>query len=435
MRHFGGIPQGVSVWKDQGGTWHHADVVYAGGGRYIAFVDGVVVSDTTDEGIFTAQEHYLGGHEYEVSESKATELRAAGFFVGGHFTTEEDRWSAFAVASANNLEWKGGDACASLARPDGTSLWTYADNIIGIINGAGFYTSGLPTRNALLQRSALGVLTQPKPEGSHPAWTNPTPGHWWWPMDLTNDGLGLDGPVYVIALDMTTGATFGVITQNQILTLSAFATIADTDNLSAGDDFFVATSHYKDDAAGFHYVIGHEFLRSDPEILFTDRVFNHLARVPIGSFATPAAWQYWDGNTWTSTQSRAVRLQDDKGSDIEGSGATLTKVGSDYILAETHIRIPGARLYHSTSVTGPYTFYHQANTPQDPVAGQIPPQNLAYAYYQPKFHEHLNPNANTLVLSYNRNTLPWSDSGLTPAPITTIHHSTFMPQFIYVPTP
>jgi hypothetical protein len=420
LKYYGATPTGATVYKD-GSGWHQGQYPYAG--------------RTDAPGLNQALEYYLGGHTYEISDAKATELIAAGFQVGGHLNTEEQRWVDFAINSINSLEWKGGDGMASLLRPDNTTLWTSADNIIGSIDPAtGFYIGGLPTRNALLSRDPNGVITQPKPNpGSHPAWPHPSaPTDWWWPLDRINDGAGTDGSVVLLALHMTEGGAFGTFVGNDLLTLSAFGTIADTDTILAPTDFFMVHSVYKDDSAGYHYIIGQEFTRQDPNWLLTYDAFTRLARVPIGSLTNIAAWQYWTGSTWGADQALSVRLMDNHHTEIHGN-STMTKVGNYYVIATTQYRSPGVRLLYSTTPQGPYTFYHETETPKAPIAGQSPPPNQQYAYYQPKFHEWLFPNASMMVLSYHRNTT--SFPGVSGPPLSTIHASTYCPQFIYAPPP
>lgn len=85
--HYGAWAEGQTVWKDSGGTWHTQLSPYQGGSTDRVFYDGVLTSEEgPDEGLATAEQVYLGGHVYEVSDSVATELTSAGF--GSYLNTE-----------------------------------------------------------------------------------------------------------------------------------------------------------------------------------------------------------------------------------------------------------------------------------------------------------------------------------------------------------
>lgn len=440
FRFYDSQRQGKTVWKDSLGAWHTESFPYAGGSDSVVHNDDETVTIIDASGLETAQEIYLGGHEYEVSDAKADELRAAGFYVGGHWDAMEQDWINYSITSENNKAYKGGDAAASLLRPGDLVLWTFADNLIGTVTAEGIYIFVLPTRNAICLRgtAGFGPISQLYPEGNHPAWNHTDPTNfWWWPIDLINDGTGTAGTVFVFCWE--TGVqpgSFGHLFRNSLLELDIFGGRAATYNLEVpGETFFIQSCHH-DDAAGFHYVTGLEFdLKAGGYNNYNlhTRTFSRIGRIPIGSLASiAAAIQYWNGSAWVSDQSAAARMKTVQGEDLEGN-IDLTKHGSTWVLAAMSTAEPTVRLYTSSSPQGPWRFYYESHVHKPPAAGGVPMGNSAYANYQPKFHEHLAPNANHLVLTYNRNIFT-KVPGDGP-PLNTLHVSTFTPQFVYLPAP
>lgn len=436
-RFFGSWATGKTVWKDSLGVWHAELDPYLGGAVHTVH-DGATTTVTgPDEGLATAQEVYQGGHVHPITDTKASELMAAGFTVGGHWDTEEARWSNFAINSVVNKEYKGGDSAASLYRPETTSLWVFADNFIGTVTAGGLYIAALPARNALLVRAADGTITQSFPEGNFPAWTNPTGGNWWWPIDIINDGAGTGGDAFVACWEVTTGGNFGHLLRNEILQLGIFGNRVASFEVETDGTFFVQAV-YKDDTSGFHYLLGLEYdlERGGVDTYSTNtRTFTRLARCPIGNLASIAsAIQYWNGTAWTSSPAALPRFVDVHGNPIDGT-ADLTKVGATWVLMTMTTATPNLTLWRSPAVTGPWTRFHVTDSLHNPPAGGSQPTSPSqYAYYLPKFHEHLNPNAAHLVATYNRNIFTAAGQTGNP-PLTDLHVSTFTPQFVYLPAP
>src|SRR5678816_2120349 len=131
-----------------------------------------------------------------------------------------------------------------------------------------------------------------------------------------------------------------------------------------------------------------------------------IARAPLGTLDSPLNWQYWNGSTWATDQEVQVRQKAGRLVDINNQmldGITdLTKVGDDYILALINTRSPAVNLYKSTTPQGPWTWYHVVDEPDRvPDKGKNPPQWGKYWSGFPKFHEYLNPNPTTLVISFS----------------------------------
>lgn len=424
---------GLTVWKDQADEWHSQLYPNSGGDIHTSYYNGKVTSvSDPGVGIDTAKEVYHGGHEYPVTDAKADELRAAGFFVGGHWDAEETNWINYALTSEINKAFKGGDGCASVANADGSSAWVFADNLIGTITAEGIYIFALPTRNAVLTRSAAGVLGQVYPEGSHPAWSHPNPLNWWWCIDVINDGLGFDGTRYVSCWEVTSGGSFGEPISNNLLQLNAFLGRTATIDLPTPTRIFYIQSIYKDDVAGYHYIHGNEWFPPDFHTLET-HTHARLARCPIGQLATlSTSIEYWDGTTWTASQTSAPRIKAVDGREIEGN-VDVTKVGSDYILISVGIKKHYMTVYKSPTITGPWQEYHQLYIHKPPIAGALAHPPVVYGYYLPKFHEWMSPTPTHLVATVNRNVFTThAGKGIAS---NTLHVSNFTPKFLYVPTP
>ena len=442
MRYYRAQKTGMTVWQDQAGAWHSSLNPYQGGDVWRNYDDGQLVSTTGPaEGLATAQSVYLGGHSYPISDLQAVQLMLAGFVVGGHWDTEESRWVTFCINSIVSKEYKGGDSAASVLLADGRSLWVFADNFIGSTTPQGFYNPVLPTRNALMVRAADGTLTQAFPEGNHPAWTDPQAPFHWWPIDIVNDGLGTAGSNYVACWEVNgtlTGNNFGHLVRNEILALSFFSTVASTEELETPTEDFFIQAMAKDDDTGFHYILGLEFDKFaggyDKYSLTTD-TFTRLARCPIGSLgALNANIRYYNQtlDTW-GTSSNVPRLRDAQGNVIQGN-ADMRKVGDTYILLTLPVHAPVLTMYTAPDPTGPWVLFHQTEDLSLDPPGATPFGPSHYAYYLPKFHPELDPNPQHLIATYNRNIFTNPNTSGTPI-LSTMHCKTFVPQFIFLPSP
>lgn len=410
MSKYGGVAKGRTVIKVDG-IWRVLDYPYAG--------------RPDAPGLDQADEYFLGGHVYDITEAKADELMAAGFPVQGHIESEEQKWVDYAIGSTPNVAYKGGDGCSSQFQPAGnTYIWLFADTLIGTNTGE-YYDFVLPVRNSLVVQDVNRNITSQVYHNfvNGPAFEHPSaPDKWWWPIDLIDEG----GTTRVCCWEVEWGGIFGHIIQSSILTLNAFGQVAGVVDLaSPTENFFIQNVWEEED---FFYVSGLEYdvNRGGYDNYHIDtQTFTRLARVPQGSFNTVAAWEYWDGNTWTSSQARAARLQDNHYTDIVGDTA-LTKVGDTYILAAKGTIQPGVRVFSSPTITGPYRFQYEVEA-----EGGQTMHAKTLATYLPKFHEHMFPAGDhTMVLTYNTNLF-----GSTGAAITDMKLETFCPNFLYLPVP
>ncbi len=458
-RHYGNYDCGTTVWKDAQGNWHNSMVPYQGGFNHRNYNGDTFTStsDTSVDSLANATEVYMGGSTYNITESKADELRAAGFFVGGHWTSEENKWTNYVLASPVNRGFKGGDASSSIQLvADGRTLYSHADTFIGDVDANGFVIGGGVVKNSLIIRNADGTLDPNQiyaAGGASPAWQHPNhPGIGFTPMDMIYDGIGtaVDNILVVGWAEPTVyGASKGeglIMRMTVFLSPSSFTDYPLVDNpyeILPSQGKFNVTSVYNDSIAGFHYIVGRDQdlsrVLSYPFLTFpqgNQTQYVRMARVPLGQLDIPANWQYWTGSAWVTGQEPTVLYEGSKIRDINNNAldglVDITRVGNDYILALITARSPAVYCYKSTSITGPYRLYHTADNPDRvPDSGFSPPRGTQFWSGFPKFQEHLNPNAQTLLISHSHGTFKLNGANYSDPN----HASQFTPNFVYLPTP
>jgi hypothetical protein len=80
-RHYGNYQCGITVWRDQLGTYHQSQMPYQGGGVDKHFNDDetTYIPDTDVNSLANATEVYIGGSSYNITSQQATDLTAAGY--------------------------------------------------------------------------------------------------------------------------------------------------------------------------------------------------------------------------------------------------------------------------------------------------------------------------------------------------------------------
>lgn len=445
-RHFGNHQGSASVWRDPGGAYHSTMVPYHGGGSYRSFNNGLLVANTVDDvnkSLANATEVYLGGSVYPVDDAKAAQLRAAGFFVGGHWESEEDKWTSYVLVSEVDKGFKAGDATAATTITTG-SMTSHADTGFGTVDADGFVTLNGIVKNSVVLQDLTGVITSQiyAGAGAQPAWHHPLGGVGFTVMDLTHTTLDPTSNVVAIGWSEPTDFTNPGM-QGIVMTCNVFLGADTFSNVSVEEGKFFPLSVYNDTT--YHYILGrHPDLTTYQFFEPISGLFNsgnirestRLARVPIGQIMTIGNWQWWDGDSWTSDQVAACRVEESKLQDIQGfpiEGLTdLTKVGSDYIIVAMSNRSTALRLYKSKNVEGPYTLYHTAMNPdRPPDKGPSPPLNTKWWNGFPKFQEHKNPDANHLVVSHSHQVFVPNAA----YPSGPVHASIRRPNFVFCPVP
>lgn len=79
MRYYGAVTTGVTIWKDQNNIYHRSQYPYQAGATHTVFNDASVQVIQEPPGLADAQEVYLGGHTYQITDAQAVQLFAAGF--------------------------------------------------------------------------------------------------------------------------------------------------------------------------------------------------------------------------------------------------------------------------------------------------------------------------------------------------------------------
>lgn len=420
FQHFQ-VPGGQTVWIDQSDQVHIEEYPY-------------------QDDLTNAKRVWEGGHLHQITDLDALLLLSLGLPVSGHYETEEQKWIDYALQAAPNLEWMSGDGFATQKLADNTGLAIFADNAVGTLDSDGYYDVVNVSRNALfVTDSSNNISGQVLINGNeHTPLRSLTPGNWYWPLDITLDGSG-DGAltnIVIGALELAPGGIIGDLQSNVLLTLTGFGTISTRTPVTIWSDTYELHNIYNDTT--HHYIIAHAINPSDP---FSP--FFIMARAPIGQLLTIASWENWTDSGWSSVGLPAP-LKNNKGQVLTGSGVTITKTATKYVLAITSIREQAVDLYHATVPQGPYTYYHTSSHPNppkglasDPKTKGARPKGQYFAYYQPKFHEHLSPSPTlNLILSYNRNVFSEGFPYLSAAPVSNEYHvSTGCPQFVFVPTP
>jgi len=433
---------------------------YQGGNAYRVFNNGLLISETFDDpliSIANAVEVYLGGHTYDVSEAKATELRAAGFFVGGFWEAEHTRWEQYVLTSEVDRAFKTGDATCSIQIPvTNQGLWIHADTIVGT------YVDEFIDSTALVKNSAILIHNTNRTHdgqiyssgsGIDPAWAHPVGGEGlpgFTPMDAVWDsgvpGTG-DPLVFGWAEPTVAGVAFqeGLICRlNAFLGVNSFTEYPVIYEGSPVSAHFLVTAVHTN--AGFHYMLARHwnlnpvlpggFALGAPFVNGAQTNFNRLARCPVNNGSDFSQWTFWDGTQWTSDQSQAVHsdraiLRDTHGEKIDAI-CDITFHNNQWVLAAIHPGRPNINLYTATNITDPWHLYYQSTTaPRNARVGKSPPQNLEWWFGYPKFHEYLNPDSNTFLVTSNQgkfNPILGQDQG--PE-----HSSTCVPVFHYLPKP
>lgn len=448
MSFYGAVPTGETVWKDQSGTFHKSQYPFLGDQEFRTFVDGELVSSIVGApGLLDATEVYLGGHTYEVTEAKRTELVAAGFFVGGHWDSEEDKWITFATNSTVNRGFKAGDATASIFDPSGgLSLWSHADTLIGDVDSEGsIIINGLVKNSCVIRAHPSGTLDGQifGGAGTSPAWKHPShPSIGFTPMDMVYNSAG-QNPTDIVVIGWAEPTSFDTpFQEGLVMQLAGFGSAGTFHSYSMVNGKFGITSVFTD--TNFHYILGREpditlmlpggFTPGAPFNNNAQKNWIHLGRAPIGQLTNPSSWEYWSGTAWNSSSTVLTehsRLRDNQNNTLDGL-VDLTKVGDEYVLILIHPSSPTVWCYKSSTITGPWDLYHLADNPDRiPDGGSHPPSGLRYWSGFPKFHEYLNPDSLTLLISHSHGVY----NPVIGAPQGPLHISQGIPNFVFLPTP
>lgn len=206
----------------------------------------------------------------------------------------------------NDRGWSGGDQAASIALPDGRTLWMFGDTVRGAQTAAGPYAAGagMVHNSFLLQdRGCLSAVRGPRGAEVVP---NAVNGDWYWPQSALLERGRL---VVVVARTRRTGngsLDFRTVGEDAaVFSLAgghpSFERIAPLPSSGAADDAAEYGAAVVPDGS-WTYVYGTILVRAP--LVFGRSVT--VARVPAGSFLDRSAWRYWDGRTWARDRHAAA---------------------------------------------------------------------------------------------------------------------------------
>jgi subtilisin family serine protease len=289
--------------------------------------------------------------------------------------------------------WTGGDSTVSAVLPDGRVVWLFSDTFLGTVNPDGSRPKNTPMVNNTLvvQDGAALVDTRHGGSAEWPASlvTPEQPGEFFWVADAVVES----GALKVLYNRYARYGDGGLDVELRGTSLVTFAlpdlTVGSVVDLPLGSAVTWGSALMVD--GGYTYVYG----SSAAPGAFR---FAHVARVPVGDLG--AAWQFWTGSAWSSSEAAAGRLFSGV-----GTAYAVQKVGAEYVLVTQEANLvfdPQFVAYRSGSPTGPFTgpTYLLTAPEQRPGNGRI--------VYAARLHPELAPTGR-LLMSYDVNSLEQDD--------------------------
>ncbi|MHC0432150.1 DUF4185 domain-containing protein [Streptomyces sp. O3] len=344
--------------------------------------------------------------------------------------------------AARDDDWSGGDGTHSVRLPDGRVLWLFSDTYLGRVNPppnlAGQPHSWRAESTPLLRNSGVLMSAAGRLERTLPAplFPDPAPRQWRWPVaakvEARTPGAS-ERVVRVLLWTRETGAgpwIYGVPLATEVATLSLpdlrLEGIVKVSDQSAVADpaSRVLYGTTAVDLDGYTYVFG----GSDEQATARPTSAAHLARVPDGRLAEPAAWEYWDGTGWDTRDRHARPVLGDGDRKGVGSAFTVVRDGSSWVLLTMAAGAEGLTTvtsYWACSPSGPWHGPAKAFVPPLPADSAA---RRDAAAYNPQAHTALGGRGGELVVSYDVN---WLD----PRPQAGLSHITrnvalYRPRFV-----
>ncbi|MGA5325119.1 DUF4185 domain-containing protein [Streptomyces griseoincarnatus] len=335
---------------------------------------------------------------------------------------------------ARTDDWTGGDGTHSVRLPDGRLLWLFSDTFLGQVhrppNPAGEAYAWRDGSAPLVRNSAV-VMRDGRPESTLPAplFPDPAPGSWRWPVAARVEPRSPGASEQVLRVLLWVrrhGAPpwiYGEPLATEVATLTPPALRLESvttvlDQRRVGDlshRVLFGTTLVEED--GWTYVFGGD----DGRPASRAASLAHVARVPEGGLADPAAWEYWDGSGWRSRARPAPVLGDGRRTGV-GSAFTVTRDEGTYVLFTMAAGAEGlatVTAYWACSPAGPWHGPAGAFTPALPAAGT--------AAYNPQAHPELS-RGGRLVLSLDVN---WLETSAAAAMLSR-NVSLYRPRFVTV---
>lgn len=288
--------------------------------------------------------------------------------------------------------WTGGDGAASVALPDGRSVWCFGDSFLGRVRPDRSRAKETPMiRNCLvvqkdnrLDTRHGGTLASPRAR-----FEPKSADQWYWPADAALD----DGKLWVWLWRFESSGT-GMWDWRWIGTDLAALSLPDLRILSITplpNQNRVMYGAAIVESPGYLYVYGVE---ERP-----DRRYLHLARTSRGGLLQP--WQYFDGRRWSSEAGRSARIHQGTANQF-----SVIALAGKYVLITMDDRSPWSRdivAYTADAPSGPWPTLPAALLYRAPLPGD---DIVAYnALAHPQFTRN-----GRWLLSYNVNAV--TDSAL-----------------------
>jgi len=339
----------------------------------------------------------------------------AGWSAADRLTAE---FARYGDDPARTDDWTGGDGTHSLRLPDGRLLWLFSDTYLGPVhappNPAGeshpWRDATAPlVRNSAVVMTAGGRLTATLPA---PLFPDPAPRQWRWPVAARVEPRSPGAAERVVRVVLWTRAAgqapwiYGVPLATEVATLSlpdlrVESIVRVRDERAVADPsrrVLFGTTLVTED--GWSYVFGGD----DGQAAARPVSSAFVARVPEGSLADPAAWEYWTGSGWAAGARPAAVLGDEWRTGV-GSAFSVVRRGGTYVLFTMAAGTRGltdVTSYWACSPTGPW------HGPARVLTAPLPPGEVAA--YNPQAHPELGGGDGRLVLSYDVNWLPTTDA-------------------------
>ncbi len=291
--------------------------------------------------------------------------------------------------------WTGGDSTASVVLPDGRVAWLFSDTFLGTVNADGSRPANTPMVNNTLVVQDAGtnlVATRHGGTAAQPtALVIPTdPDEYYW----VADGLVEGGSMKVLYNSYRRTGEGNLDYEITGTALATFAlpglTLSGVVDLPLGSDIGWGSALLEE--GGFTYIYGTSSGEAGTRL-------GHLARVPTGGLG--GAWQFWNGTTWSATESDAAVL-------LSGVGTAygVQRFGTEFVLVTQDTNLvfnPQVFAYRAPSPTGPFS---------DPVPLLVTPEaepGTSVIVYDARVHPEL-ARSGKLLVSYNVNSLNNADN-------------------------
>ncbi|WP_432118303.1 DUF4185 domain-containing protein [Streptomyces sp. bgisy032] len=339
----------------------------------------------------------------------ACRARTVGSWQADHALTAE--FARYGDDASRTDDWTGGDGTHSVRLPDGRVLWLFSDTYLGRVHGppnpAGERHAWRDATAPLVRNSAV-LMRDGRLESTLPAplFADPAPNRWRWPVAARVEPRSPGSPEQVVRVLLWVREAgqppwiYGVPTATEVATLSlpglrleSVVTVLDQQLVpDPSRRVLFGTTVVEED--GWTYVFGGD----DGQAVSRPASHAHVARVPEGRLAEPAAWQYWNGSAWAAGARPRPVLGDGRRTGV-GSAFSVVQDGGTYVLFTMAAGTKGLTTvasYWACSPRGPWHGPAKEFSPSLP-RGQV-------AAYNPQAHPVLS-GGGRLVLSYDVNWL------------------------------